>query len=210
MHTSSILTLSRSFYSATAVTRRARLQPSRHSRVASVRLAFQVILTLVVASSFSPTTAVGSGPAGFRITTKGFGPVRVGMTTAEASAALGVRLVLHEPNEDCRYATPSGGFTGVSFMVISGLVARVDVSSGTYTTPSGAKVGSTEAQVKAIYPGRIKVSQHQYDENGHYLTYMPKDAADRNYRIVFETDGRRVTSIRAGRIPEVEYIEGCS
>lgn len=35
-------------------------------------------------------------------------------------------------------------------------------------------------------------------------------SADRNFRIVFETDGRHVTSIRAGRLPEVGYTEGCS
>ena len=30
------------------------------------------------------------------------------------------------------------------------------------------------------------------------------------HRMVFETDGKRVKLIRAGRLPEVEYIEGCA
>ena len=30
------------------------------------------------------------------------------------------------------------------------------------------------------------------------------------FAYVFETDGKRVTNFRAGKFPEVEYIEGCS
>ena len=29
-------------------------------------------------------------------------------------------------------------------------------------------------------------------------------------RIIFETDGKRVVKYRAGRGPQVEYVEGCS
>ena len=43
-----------------------------------------------------------------------------------------------------------------------------------------------------------------------YLTYVPKDKSDRNYRVVFETDGKRVLGFRAGKLPEVEFVEGCS
>lgn len=174
-----------------------------------------VTVALVVAAAAcaigSPVFARGvAGQQVFHVTTKGFGPVRVGMTAAQASSALGVRLVLDEPNEDCRYATPASGYPGVSFMLIAGRVARVDVSTSDYSTPSGARVGWTEAQIKALYPGRIEVSRNHYDDKGHYLAYVPKDAADKGHRIIFETDGSRVTGIRAGRIPEVQFVEGCS
>jgi hypothetical protein len=167
---------------------------------------------LCFATTLSPAHALGQDATAWRITTKGFGTVKVGMTADQASAALGVRLVLGESFDDhgqCRFATPARNFAGVSFMMISGRIARVDVDSDAYATPSGATVGMTVQQVKAMYPGRIQVSPHAYSD-GHYLTYMPKDATDRNYRIVFETDGKRVTSIRAGRLPEVEYVEGCA
>jgi hypothetical protein len=39
---------------------------------------------------------------------------------------------------------------------------------------------------------------------------MPKDATDRNFRIVFETDGKKVTRWRAGLLPQVEFVEGCA
>lgn len=78
------------------------------------------------------------------------------------------------------------------------------------TTFKGAKIGDTEAQIKSLYPGQIQVTPHKYVQNGHYLTFIPKDRSDRNYRLVFETDGKLVTEFRAGKLPEVEYVEGCS
>lgn len=47
-------------------------------------------------------------------------------------------------------------------------------------------------------------------QNGKYLTFVPKDATDKNYRLIFETSKNRVTRFRSGKLPEVEYIEGCS
>ena len=41
---------------------------------------------------------------------------------------------------------------------------------------------------------------------GHYLTVRTRD---KKFAIVFETDGARVTEIRAGGVPSVEYVEGC-
>lgn len=95
-------------------------------------------------------------------------------------------------------------------MVTKGRIARVDVSGDSQiTTKSGARVGDAEARIKALYPGQIQVTPHKYTD-GHYLTFVPKDRKDSRYRVVFETDGKRVTEFRAGQLPEVEYVEGCS
>jgi hypothetical protein len=172
----------------------------------ALRSALAAAVVLVGASVHTPAAPE------WKIMTSGFGPVRVGMTVREASDALGVKLAVQGPlgdGEDCQYATPESGLDGVAFMLIGGRVARVDVDSKTYTTPTGAHVGMTEREIKALYPGRVRVTPHAYVD-GHYLTYTPRDARDRRGRIVFETDGGRVTHIRAGRLPEVEYIEGCS
>ena len=73
------------------------------------------------------------------------------MTIREASDAFGVALVSeYEPQEDCNYVAPKRGFEGLSFMVIGDRIARVDVESNTYATPSGARVGDTEERIKAL------------------------------------------------------------
>lgn len=144
----------------------------------------------------------------------GIGAVRVGMSVAEASKAASTRLVRengYQTNSSCFYVTPQREPKGIGFMVVGDRIARVDVwKNKSITTLSGAKIGDTEAKIKSLYPGQIQVTPHKYVPAGHYLTFVPKDRADRNYRVIFETDGKRVTQFRSGKRPEVEYVEGCS
>ena len=141
----------------------------------------------------------------------GLGAVRVGMTIAQASKAAGTKLVRGRYGDyQCSYYNLQNGTKDISFIVSKGRIARVDVLKGSISTASGARIGNTEAQIKALYPGQIKVSEHAYTAKGHYLTFLPRDKSDKNYRIVFETDGKRVTEFRSGRISEVGFVEGCS
>jgi hypothetical protein len=141
----------------------------------------------------------------------GIGPVRIGMTVSQAARAAGTRLVGDSPNNTCYYVSPQKQRKHIGFMVNGDRIARVDIYKGSQiTTVKGAKIGDTEARIKSLYPGQIQVTPHKYVPGGHYLTFIPKDRSDQKYRVVFETDGKRVTVFRAGKLPEVEYVEGCS
>jgi hypothetical protein len=139
------------------------------------------------------------------VTYNSFGSLKVGMTVSKASKALGVRLV-REEQEDCYYISPKSGFKNVSFMVNNRTIARIDVFGRGYATDRGAKVGDTEAKIKRLYKGMYKVGPHKYVD-GHYIEVEMKSG---NYSIIFETDGKRVTSFRTARLLEVGYVEGCS
>jgi hypothetical protein len=144
--------------------------------------------------------------------TNGLGPVLVGMTVAQAQKASGRKFITGNVDEgnSCNYSRPAG-LSGVSFMVIDGVIARTDVDrESQVTTFRGAKVGDSEARIKSLYGSQITVEPHQYVRNGHYLVFTPRDRADRSFRVIFETDGKKVTRFRSGRLPEVSYVEGCS
>ena len=146
----------------------------------------------------------------WRIGLRSFGPVRFGMTLAQASTALREPLRLEDVEGECGYVRPTSLPPGTSFMVVAGRIARVDVDSGATETLSGARIGSTEAEIRRLYPGRIRVREHPYTgPTGHYLMFTPLDRADAGFGMVFETDGERVTSYRAGLRGPVQYIEGC-
>ncbi len=177
-------------------------------------------LTYLISPLIVSVVAIGATSAQTKITNQskvainGIGSIRVGMTVAEASRASGTKLVSgnYPIERGCYYVQPQGS-KGLGLMVSNGRIARVDVyDKSLVTTLSGAKIGDTEARIKALYPKQIKVSTHAYraDSGGHYLTFAPKDKSDRNYRVVFETDGKRVLGFRAGKLPEVEFVEGCS
>jgi len=175
------------------------------------------LLTLGIVTLAVSYVTVGTVIAQAKLTNKsklsinGIGSVQVGMTVSQAAKAAGTRLVGDAPNNSCYYVKPQNKPKNLLFMVTEGRISRVDVRQNTQiTTLKGAKIGDTEARIKSLYPGQIQVTPHEYVKGGHYLTFIPKDRVDQNYRVVFETDGKRVTEFRAGKLPEVEYVEGCS
>lgn len=166
------------------------------------------ILTIALIFIISPSSGAQNKRASrYVVSYQGFGPVKIGMTVAEASKALGIPLVREAQMEgDCYYVSPKQGFKDVSFMVTGKHISRVDIGGKGYATVSGARVGDTEARIMSLYKGRVKVSPHPYVD-GHYLRIDMKGG---KFSMIFETDGKHVTSFRAGKAEEVGYIEGCS
>jgi hypothetical protein len=139
----------------------------------------------------------------------GIGPVRVGMTTAQAAAAAGTPIRLQSSVGSCGGAIPVGGPQGFSFMTDRSGITRVDVTVPSIRTGEGIGVGSTEADVSRAYGGHVTVQPHTYT-NGHYLVVTSDKPELANYRFVFETNGTRVTTFRSGQEPNVEFVEGCA
>jgi hypothetical protein len=96
-------------------------------------------------------------------------------------------------------------------MFLEGRLARIDIqASARIATLSGIRVGDSEAKVKRIYAGRIAVEPAPYNPSGHYLTYRAAATSQADRLLIFETDGRVVTSYRAGQRKAVQLIEGCA
>ena len=111
------------------------------------------------------------------------------------------------PNDDCYYLRGAKSLNGISLMVIGGTVARVEVDTMAVASVSGAHVGTTEKQLKALYGPRLKVEPHKYlEEKGHYLTLRSTDG---RRGIRFETENGRVFRFYAGPWTHLRYVEGC-
>jgi len=150
-------------------------------------------------------------PAGWTVSERGIGNLRAGMTVAEARAAVpAFSVAASRDSTACTYAKTDGLPPGVMVMVEGGKVVRVEVRRGTIATSTGARIGDSEDRIKTLYPGQVAVTPHKYTTGGHYLTVVPASGADAAYRIIFETDGKKVVNYRAGQRPQVEYVEGCS
>lgn len=149
-----------------------------------------------------------------RISIKALGSIEVGMTVKEASDASGVALVPAAgaaTRKACGYYEPEGGPNGVGFMVVDGRIIRIDIwPSSDIKTISGVGIGSSKAEIEAVYPGRIEVSPDPYTK-GDYLTFVPETPGESIYRIVFETNVEgKVVQFRAGQFPAVTWVNGCS
>ena len=177
-----------------------------------------ILLSLGCQPKDQPATDIArdSAPAPrateWTVTPAGYGPVHAGMTLQQAAQAGG--RAFGEPQmgaEECDYFLFAGDSIEGSahFMVVNGEIARVDVNDSSIATAEGARIGDTEQRIMELYPNRVTVQPHKYTD-GHYLVVAPASPADSGRNIIFETDGQKVTTYRAGRMPEVEYVEGCS
>jgi hypothetical protein len=157
----------------------------------------------------------------------GIGPIEAGMTLAEAERAAGVDFVVHNFADQggfCYHATAEGLEEDFIVMVRSpgfepvqdpsdGVIARVSATSDMKSpaqTLSGVAVGTSEENVYDTYPGRIESQPHLYLQGGHYLTYVPRDPADQDFRVRFFTDGRVIQEIHAGDASATGAVEGCA
>lgn len=161
----------------------------------------------------SPVNSSASSPASPRAGRtidagySGVPPLTIGMSEAEARKALGLPASSSAPAEECRYLDTKGR-SRVYAMLIRDTVVRLDVRDSTIATPAGARIGDTESRVLELYRGQVSTKPHKYVSGGHYL--IVKSPSDTTRQLVFETDGKRVTSYRVGRTPEVQWVEGCS
>ncbi|WP_293094112.1 hypothetical protein [Moorena sp. SIO3I6] len=147
-----------------------------------------------------------------KIAINGIGPITVGMTVKEASQAGQVKLVQEVSGGEehgCLIYKPEG-IENLWFMVTEGKITRVDTRSPQISTISGIKVGDKLDKIMSLYRNKIELEPHQYVPGGKYATFVPTDTSDKNYRVIFETNPEgKVTSLRAGKLPEVAYVEGC-
>ncbi len=158
-----------------------------------------------------PATASADLTPRSKLSTAGLGAVKIGMTVPRAERAAGARLVWTGPAiNDCRYLRPRSRSIRASFMVINRRIVRVDVARRGIRTVSGFRIGDDEQEIRERFDDQLRVTRHEYNPEGWYLEVVPRDRAERNRRVIFETDGERVTYIRGGRLPEVRYIEGCA
>jgi hypothetical protein len=140
----------------------------------------------------------------------GLGDVAIGMSRAQVEA-LGHRVepddVLYDPEhpETC-WEGRIGGLDHVIAMFEGNHLVRLTVTSADIPVEGGARVGMAEADVQALYGGRLSVEPHHFDADGHYFKLFSDDGSR---ALVMQTDGAKVTLVQAGEARAAQYVEGC-
>jgi hypothetical protein len=139
------------------------------------------------------------------------GPVRAGMTVEQVLTLADFSgMERQRPADPCWYLRYEAGRKGdgpaFQLMIIEGRVVRIELL-GALHTMSGARIGSTEAELATLYGRRLDSQPHKYDPQGRTLTYRSGDGAS---GLRFETSSGKVTAIQAGPWEHLNYVEGCS
>ncbi|HEY0928670.1 MAG TPA: hypothetical protein VGE27_02020 [Gemmatimonas sp.] len=145
------------------------------------------------------------------ITAHGFGPLALGMTTADAGKVTNGALTVPSPSapDQCEYAKWETAPNGVMVMFVGGVLKRVDVMQPGTPTVEGLEVGQTAARADSLYGAKATRQPHKY-EAGEYLIVKPLAPQDSLQRLVVELTGGKVARFRIGLFPEVEWVEGCA
>lgn len=187
---------------------------TRHSRSYKVSERIRDMLKQILSATLAPFLLHGFPEHAMAMTVNstGFDGVRYGMSLQEGSSALGEEIrVMENPGYDdnCSYAVAENMAPGAQFMIIKGSIMRIDVlENSNIRTAEGAGIGSSESDLMRIYGDSIVKQDNPY--RGYDMTYTETISPGVVSKIVFSTDGRTVQVYRAGIVPAVDYIEGCS
>ena len=148
----------------------------------------------------------------------GFESVTFGMTESEANAKFsgGLERPKHlsvpefwEEEKNCYYLYPKNSESTETFefglMVESGVIQRIDVGSPNIVTERGAKIGMSFMDIEKLYS--------KTERKPNFYTYPFEDliiTLDEDTKIIFEQSGDEIVSnYRLGKVPAVEFVEGC-
>jgi len=108
----------------------------------------------------------------------------------------------------CEQRPQSSDAGPVLAMYVDRRLARLDVIEPGVDTDAGIGVNDPVSAVLKAYGAAVVVTPHKYtyESGGQYLSVPGAEGK----RLVFETNGTKVTRYRIGRMPEVEWVEGCA
>jgi len=141
------------------------------------------------------------------VSTVGIGEITFGMTVRQAEAASGTWLSPCAPVSDCYRVTPSPAPEGLSFVVTEGTIERLDVVAGPVTTRSGIGIGSEEQEIIERFDDQLETVP--LDATTKDLVFVPTDAGDADFRVIFTVRDGFVESMRSGRVPQVVAQDPC-
>jgi hypothetical protein len=163
-------------------------------------------------SAPAPETAPIAESSAPVISAEGYGPVRIGMTIEEAAAALGQPL-----NPDMDFDEPEfcqtlhiGDQTAegaLRFMAQHGRITRIsDYQEPDALTAEGLGVRSTDAEIRAAYPGAIEQPAKYDDPPAHDLIVwtVPDESGIR-----FEINSSGTATILHAGDESILLVEGC-
>jgi len=167
------------------------------------KVASRMKLALIsVASVFAlpPALAIAETPV---LSPFGYGLIQFGQPINVVEAHLNETALPKKRDSGCDFVKFKK-YPRIRFMVEEGVVTRGDANAGVRNSAK-VTVGMPLARVKAMHP-KLRIELHKYDGQGHYLIL---DSPDGGSAILFEESRGKVTRIRAGKKPSVEYVEGC-
>jgi hypothetical protein len=157
-------------------------------------------LALAAGTQAAPSWCLGLGA---------LGPVRTGMSVEQVlQLADWPGMERKHAAGDCWYLRyEAAGGADFDLMIINDAVVRIELKGASkLRTLSGARIGSSEAELARLFGSRLVRQPHKYDPEGRTFTFR---SSDPGYGLRFETSRGKVTVIQSGPWEHLHYVEGC-
>ncbi|TAL04468.1 MAG: hypothetical protein EPO08_01265 [Rhodospirillaceae bacterium] len=157
------------------------------------------------------------------LTFTGLGPVRIGMTVAQAEAALGTTLSSIYPDmpKTCWSGRRVDGIDGaISYLIEDGKIVRIDINDSAWPKPErvvpsvsteqGIRIDSFTDDVKKAYGSRLIIKFHpQGDEGDENYLFMKVFSDDKKRGLLFEIWEGKIKSFHVGTTETFDAEEPC-
>lgn len=157
------------------------------------------------------------------LTSTGWGPLKIGMTLEEVTAAAGPDSnpddVGGPEPEYCDQFRPANAPEGILVMIEEGKLTRISlIEMSLLKTDKGLGLGDTADAVKAAYGANAQTGPHKYAPHpAEYITVWDGGPRSEQYvldetarGLVYEIDATgKVGAIHAGG-PSIQLVEGCA
>ncbi len=170
----------------------------------------------VEAAAPARSTAPAPAAAPFRLDFDGYGPVRIGMSIAEAERATGRTFTHVRYNDgpegcDLLWVEGDGPYEPLLFMAQNGRITRISAGARddrptSIETVQGIGIGSDAAAVRRVFGGQLRQEAAPYVGPPSYDLYVWR-TPERGMRFAINPEGR-VEDIYVGA-RSIQYVEDC-
>jgi len=147
------------------------------------------------------------------LTPQGLGKVRIGMSLSAAEQVLSAGLSGGEAGETCRMVGRADGKDpGIFYMIEKGRISRIDIAAPAkgeaprVTTARGIGLGAGLDEVRRRYGAKVKLERADSEPD---LRLVHVEASKGRGTVLEIRDGK-VSGLRSGLKPALDYSEGCS
>lgn len=146
------------------------------------------------------------------VSVEGYCGVKFGQAVAEAEKAFPVKLEGVEmaagaplPPGGCYELFAAQPVRGISFLVESGIIGRVDVITEIARTPEGFGVGTQASAIRTRYGDALHVNVNDLEPE-----IIDLSITEGAVKFVYEIQDGVVRAWRAGLAPSIDYVAHCS
>jgi hypothetical protein len=169
----------------------------------------RTVIGLLVVATTAPAGAAAGTMRGARLHPLGLGPLRFGMTAAQARQAAGQPIRESKPFNSCTTFRYAGQPRGIAMTAFNGRLGYIEIYQRGPKTTKGIRVGDSVAMLRAAYGSRVRTGRSAALSGADSHLFVDRKRGGRTFTLDFHISGDRIAFISAARRKIIETFGEC-